>query len=1131
MRRQPSLTPIKTKVSGVDINRNPVPVKKASPISSASTIASPSTAVSASVVSSVYHKQLKFGPRSDSLMSSHRASTSSPSSAKPKTPFSIARRGSIRNAVKAIEDSSEKTEKPAQTVTNVNDDALLSGSTSPPLSSTTLVASTPVIPSTVNDAPPPLEDAHPIPQLTCLPQTHVDEARVEREDEKTVAPTLSPSSLHATVTEAPPPAPDVITSPHPVESNHGDTNNKTPKARWRTLSSAVSMPVTPSTLAARLASLHIPAKDDDYEQYVQTTNEVMAWLKEAVETVSGLESKIQELEKDCESIPLYEKERQKMVMGIQELETAIQRDEQWRLQIKETIQRVYTDDNTGRAMLAALQYLRGIEMDETTEDDDGGDEDPATQHTNEKVKNDGEDDDEESPIDLWLRTTAQAIDEDKEKQQRARQTARHQLFEAGPNVGSTFLTVREPILSKEPTQTETGVSIQQLNAGPTQKNLHHSAATTTLSKCATVAGSRESFSTDLGCMLDERVYLKQHIQSLDGMLAREKEARTQAEQKHYRLAREMASLSRSILEQVNLLTVTYAVISESATPVLSSSTAVPTSTLSLPTPVHTLAPSPLLPSPLPPTSSSSVLTPTPKEASLRESSGISSSKTLLAASGSKGHLLQELNQMDQCMRRLRALAADCVQVVDHESPPHTTLLSNTNLAGRSGELTLYLAPPPPTVPLPPLTTTTTTGSLSPSPSLNVPSTSPSASSSALHQGHLQHGSHVLVGATSSMLRGLSSSSSAVNGSPAIVDGFSFQEFKDYLSAICSVEYSVQVAAVMAAQRSVPLSRAAAQPGPVLLLPAPWTAFMERVLEEDIKPCLLMPSRPLPSSSTTTASPLRLTGSSPFAKGWMRFLGLNHPHQQQQRQPASHGGRSTLPNGGSEFASGSHGSSSGRSSTPSPTSPFPSQAMANLSPWHQRLLEAVERNACEIVLWRASKPNQSTAAQTPALDNNTKAAVSAASSPPPPTTKTVVPIIVTNDDQMPTEAAAAAVEAEVASSQPPKSKCCLCGMTRTCEFRLRVVAPISPAASSASSKKQTTKRYHHGHQPDDSLSSPLPLDRFCRDRLVAVCDFFMFLAHLRQGLLNHYCVMDLYKRELLLRRRMACARMGAIDLFA
>ncbi|KAI7907858.1 uncharacterized protein BX663DRAFT_539272 [Cokeromyces recurvatus] len=56
-----------------------------------------------------------------------------------------------------------------------------------------------------------------------------------------------------------------------------------------------------------------------------------------------------------------------------------------------------------------------------------------------------------------------------------------------------------------------------------------------------------------------------------------------------------------------------------------------------------------------------------------------------------------------------------------------------------------------------------------------------------------------------------------------------------------------------------------------------------------------------------------------------------------------------------------------------------------------------------------------------------------------------------------------------------------------------------------------------------------IDRFCRDRLVAVCEFYVFIRNIRQGLYNNRDIQDLYHEAMRLRLQMFYARMGALPL--
>ncbi|KAI9474853.1 hypothetical protein BDB00DRAFT_860113 [Zychaea mexicana] len=80
----------------------------------------------------------------------------------------------------------------------------------------------------------------------------------------------------------------------------------------------------------------------------------------------------------------------------------------------------------------------------------------------------------------------------------------------------------------------------------------------------------------------------------------------------------------------------------------------------------------------------------------------------------------------------------------------------------------------------------------------------------------------------------------------------------------------------------------------------------------------------------------------------------------------------------------------------------------------------------------------------------------------------------------------------------------------------------------------------GCQACGRLESPLPyrfrisylddwacIDRYCRDRLVAVCEFFVFIRNIRQGYYNRRTIPDLYHESIRLRLQMFYARMGVL----
>ncbi|CAG8632609.1 13827_t:CDS:1 [Cetraspora pellucida] len=106
---------------------------------------------------------------------------------------------------------------------------------------------------------------------------------------------------------------------------------------------------------------------------------------------------------------------------------------------------------------------------------------------------------------------------------------------------------------------------------------------------------------------------------------------------------------------------------------------------------------------------------------------------------------------------------------------------------------------------------------------------------------------------------------------------------------------------------------------------------------------------------------------------------------------------------------------------------------------------------------------------------------------------------------------------------PKLKCGLCGHLRSCDFLMRISdsdIPVPPTTTMT-----TSSRFSFTGNP-----GWIPLDRFCRDRVVAVCDFYAFLSHLRQGLFSNSPVWGMYKQCLKYRRKMCMARVGSVSMF-
>lgn len=150
-------------------------------------------------------------------------------------------------------------------------------------------------------------------------------------------------------------------------------------------------------------------------------------------------------------------------------------------------------------------------------------------------------------------------------------------------------------------------------------------------------------------------------------------------------------------------------------------------------------------------------------------------------------------------------------------------------------------------------------------------------------------------------------------------------------------------------------------------------------------------------------------------------------------------------------------------------------LGNTTHWYQRLLTAIERNECEIEYWTTSS-----------LSGDNISVLRTGAKP-----------MAQNNRQ-----------------------CCLCGLDRTCEYRLWLT-------DQSDKKVRVEGRVWSDTQTADSRGQSFPLDLFCRGRVVAVCDFFMFMAHLRQGLLDQQPLLELYHRSLELRHRMASARIGCL----
>ncbi|KAI8367092.1 hypothetical protein BD560DRAFT_490593 [Blakeslea trispora] len=64
---------------------------------------------------------------------------------------------------------------------------------------------------------------------------------------------------------------------------------------------------------------------------------------------------------------------------------------------------------------------------------------------------------------------------------------------------------------------------------------------------------------------------------------------------------------------------------------------------------------------------------------------------------------------------------------------------------------------------------------------------------------------------------------------------------------------------------------------------------------------------------------------------------------------------------------------------------------------------------------------------------------------------------------------------------------------------------------------------------DENDNWLPIDQYCRDRLVAVCEFFVFIRNVQMNLYQDRSIEDLYTENIRLRLQMFYSRMGALPV--
>lgn len=161
-----------------------------------------------------------------------------------------------------------------------------------------------------------------------------------------------------------------------------------------------------------------------------------------------------------------------------------------------------------------------------------------------------------------------------------------------------------------------------------------------------------------------------------------------------------------------------------------------------------------------------------------------------------------------------------------------------------------------------------------------------------------------------------------------------------------------------------------------------------------------------------------------------------------------------------------------------------------SPWFKKkLIDAISKNKCEIQGWHDSHHNSSVFSN---YTNTTNSSSSITTSP----------------------ATSHCSSQQSVPPMAPKTKCACCNLLRVCEYKMRLPMP----STSNKLKKITTVQ-----------SQPwLPIDRFCRDRLVAVCGFYSFMSHLK--LMMNTPMLSTFKQMMHHRRKMGLARVGSIGLF-
>lgn len=166
-------------------------------------------------------------------------------------------------------------------------------------------------------------------------------------------------------------------------------------------------------------------------------------------------------------------------------------------------------------------------------------------------------------------------------------------------------------------------------------------------------------------------------------------------------------------------------------------------------------------------------------------------------------------------------------------------------------------------------------------------------------------------------------------------------------------------------------------------------------------------------------------------------------------------------------------------------------------YKKKLLDAISKNKCEIQGWHDNSSIFSNYTTTTTTTTNSSSSVNTS-----PATSHI----------------SSSSQQSMNIPMPPKTKCACCNILRVCEFKMRLPPPTSSTSNSISKKRNSI-------QPQPWL----PIDRFCRDRLVAVCGYYSFMSHLKL-LLASSPLLSTFKQVMHHRRKMSLAKVGSIGLF-